>query len=616
MASPATLLSCQTLRKSVRARPLFDGITFGIEERNRIGLIGPNGSGKSTLLRILAGLDTPDGGSVSTRRGLRIGYVPQEEDLPPDATVEETLRASLAQEPIDDGERERRVEAMVARMGFADPAQQVSALSGGWRKRLTIARAAITEPDLLLLDEPTNHLDLDGVLWLEEYLQGANFACLLVSHDRLFLENTVRRMIDLNPAYATGFLSIEGTYVDFLTKREEYLQSQATQQAGLSSVVRREIAWLRRGAQARSTKAKGRIDQAGKLIGDLAELKQRNELAGNQVSGLGFSASGRQTKEMVTLQGVSKSLGGRLLLNNLDLVLSPRRRLGIVGPNGSGKTTLLRLLAGDLEADSGVVKQAPGLRVVWFEQDRSTLNKESTLRDALCPVGDTVQYGSSTMHVSGWAKRFLFRNEQLNQQVGYLSGGEQARVLIAQLMLRPADLLILDEPTNDLDIPTLEVLEESLLEFPGALVLVTHDRFLLDTVSTEILGLPGNGEAHLLSGYEQWETLRARQKAESIAPAVGKAGALPTRAVAAAAPPIVAERKAPLSASERRELARMEEKIGEAEDKVARLDASLIDPAVAANALRLQETWDALEAARAEVTALYVRWEELEARAT
>ncbi len=355
---------------------------------------------------------------------------------------------------------------LLGKVGFADAEQAVDSLSGGWRKRLSIARELIRGPDLLLLDEPTNHLDLEGILWLEKLLANAPFSFLLVSHDRYFLENATNRIVELSSAYADGYLSTNGTYSDFLVKREEYLGAQAARQQSLAGQVRREIEWLHRGAKARTTKAKGRIQQAGQLMQDLSDLKTRNAQSG--AAKIDFVASNRQTRKMLAAKNVSKSFGGRQLFSGLDLVLSPGTKLGLLGPNGSGKSTLIRLLAGQDSPDAGEIWRAEQLRIVLFDQSRRQLDKSQTLRDALSPTGETVSYRGSSMHVTAWAARFLFRKEQLDLPVGDLSGGEQARVLIAQLMLQPADLLILDEPTNDLDISSLEVLEESLSDFPGA----------------------------------------------------------------------------------------------------------------------------------------------------
>ena len=597
----AVLLSCQSLSKSYSARPLFQNISFGIGDDERLGLIGPNGSGKSTLLKILAGLEKPDSGTLSVRKTLRIGYVPQDESFPSESTVEDILRDAIAEEVLEADERATRIEVAIAKVGFPDREQKAGTLSGGWRKRLAIAREWIRQPELLLLDEPTNHLDLEGVLWLEGLLASAPFAYLLISHDRYFLENVTNRMIELNPAYAEGFLSVEGAYSDFLVKREEYLSAQAHQQVALASKVRLEIAWLQRGARARTTKAKGRIEAAGQMIEELGELKFRN--AQNAAVAIDFTASGRKSKELLVAKDIEKSLGGRTLFTKLNFVLSPGKKLGLLGANGSGKTTLLRLMAGQREPDKGTIKPADRLRVVWFDQDREQLDKEATLRDTLCPNSDTVLYRGNPVHVASWATRFLFRSEQLNSQVGYLSGGEQARILIARLMLQPADLLILDEPTNDLDIPSLEVLEESLSDFPGAVVLVTHDRFLLDTISTEILALDGKGGHRFFASYAQWETA---QKTIEDAPRSARP--------AKEASPNPALARPGLSSSERRELSQIEAKIEAAEQEVAALQKQMEDPIIASDHTKLQECWDKLPLAQERVVVLYARWEELESR--
>ncbi|GAB4461051.1 MAG: ATP-binding cassette domain-containing protein [Armatimonadaceae bacterium] len=605
---PVALLSCQSLTKTNNARPLFEGVSFGIEEGDRVGLIGPNGSGKSTLLRILAGDEKPDNGAVAPRKGLRMVYVPQEESLPTDCTVEQTLRDALAGTGYDDTEKDLQIEMALAQASFPDRAQQVQHLSGGWRKRLAIAHALIQEPELLLLDEPTNHLDLDSVLWLEELLATQSSAVLFISHDRVFLENVATRILELNPAYEGGSLMSDGAYSDFLEKREAYLERQAQRQQSLAGVVRREIEWLRRGAQARTTKAKGRIGQAGELIKELGDLKQRNTLAQSTVGDMAFAASGRQTKEMISLSGVGKSLGGRQLFHDVEFIVSPKRRIGLVGPNGSGKTTLLRLLTGEIEPDTGTVRRADNLQIVWFEQDRSALEQTKTLKDALSPNSDNVNFRGGSMHVSGYARRFLFRSEQMTQPVHTLSGGEQARLLIAKLMLQPADLLILDEPTNDLDIPSLEVLEEGLTSFPGAVVLVTHDRYLLERVSTEVLGIMEDGTVRLFADYEQYAMVRESLKTTEPTPEPRQ-----KQNQKEDTPPVA---RVPLTASERRELAQMEETILQAEATVEKWEASLVAPEVATDPAKLQEAWNQLEAAKAAVAALYTRWEELEAKQT
>ncbi len=598
----ALLLSCQSVGKSYSHRPLFTDITLGISEGERLGLIGPNGSGKSTLLRILAGEERPDSGQVSRQRNLRMVFLPQEETFPAGQSISEVLDETLATLPLEEYERTARKTIVLENVGFVDAAQRVETLSGGWRKRLALAQALVQQPDLLLLDEPTNHLDLEGVLWLEDLLKRAEFGFVLVSHDRYFLENVTSRVIELDRSYPEGYLSVNGTYSDFLTKREEFLIAQANKQHALEHQVKREVEWLRRGPQARTTKADYRIQAAHRLIGELSDVKGRN--ATDRTAAIDFTGTERKTKELLVARDIAKTLGGRTLFQHLNVSLSPGSRLGLLGTNGSGKTTLLRLLTGSLEPDAGTIRRADDLRVVYFDQNRDTLDKSISLRTALCPNGDTVRFQGGTMHVAAWARRFLFSTDRMEMSVGSLSGGEQARILIANLMLQPADILILDEPTNDLDIPTMTVLEDSLNEFPGALVLVTHDRYLLDSISDELLALDGKGSGAYYADYSQWEG-KERERQAAATPA--------RKPEPKAAPkPVTAPRR--LSTAEMRELNEMEATILAAEAAIEAKQAVFTDPAVAADHRRLQQATDAFHAAQAHVARLYARWEELEAR--
>lgn len=598
----ALLLSCDSLSKSFGARPLFAGITLHLEDNQRTGLIGPNGSGKSTLLKILAGVETADAGAITMKRQLRLGYLPQHDVFPAGRTVEQVMLDAVATEHGDEHEQHTQISILLGKIGFVDVDQPVDSLSGGWRKRLALARELIKQPDLLLMDEPTNHLDLEGILWLEKLLLDAPFAFLLVSHDRYFLENVTNRVIELNNSYANGFLSVNGSYETFLQKRVEYLEAQASTERSLAGIVRRELEWLQRGAKARRTKAKGRIEEANRLIGELAEVKARN--AQREAAGIEFAGTQRQTRKLLVAKKVSKSLGGRALFSNVDFILAPGTRLGFLGPNGSGKTSLIRLLTGELSPDSGEIIRAEGLRIVTFDQDREHLNKDETLRRALSPGGDNIVYRGEGMHISGWAKRFNFRSDQLDMRVGDLSGGEQARILIARLMMEPADLLILDEPTNDLDIPTLEVLEESLEDFPGALVLVTHDRFMLDRISTELLAIDGMGGARLHVNLMEWERV---QEAASKPEETPKKAAVKS----AAKPPPGLRR---LTYMEQREWEQMEKKILLAETELESRQKALDDPAVTGDHIKLAQCCREFETAQEIVRKLYARWAELEAK--
>ncbi len=597
---PELLLSVQGLAKAFGAAPLFEDLSFGVFEGDHVGLIGPNGSGKSTLLRILAGLDEPSAGTRSARKRLRIGYVEQDPTFDAGGTVRSVLLGALRGEPLDPEQVEARIAVTLGKASFDSDTAAVSTLSGGWRKRLAIARELVREPELLLLDEPTNHLDVEGILWLEDLLRREPEAFVAVSHDRYFLEAAAARVIELNRAFAEGLFDVRGRYSVFLEKKDELLAGQASYQESLRNRVRGELTWLARKAKARTRKAQARIDEAYRLQDELAGLDSRSRTSG---VGIDFAGTDRRTKRLLVATDLTKSFETRRVVACLDLVLSPGLRLGLLGANGSGKTTLLRLLAGLETPDSGSVERAPNLRVVTFDQHRSRLDPAVSLKRTLAPFGDAVVFEGRSVHVAGWAKRFLFRSEQLETPVGRLSGGEQARALIARLMLEPADVLFLDEPTNDLDIPTLEVLEESLLEFPGALVLVTHDRYLLDRVSTRILALDGRGGVVPYADYTQWEI--AQREASAAAAVVARPKAAP-------AAPKPSSRK--LSYREQQEWDRMESAIEQAEQAAAAADSAAADPSVAADHVVLSARLRALTDAQSEVERLYTRWAELEAK--
>jgi ATP-binding cassette subfamily F protein uup len=610
------LLSMESVSKSFGARPLFKDISISFDDSEKTGLIGPNGAGKSTLLKIIAGVESLDSGSLTMRRQLRLGYLPQEDRFAAGLRVREALVAALAGdkragEAGDEHELETQADIQLGKMGFDDPDRKVESLSGGWRKRLALGRELVRKPELLLLDEPTNHLDLDGITWLEDLLAAAPFAFLLVSHDRYFLENVTNRVVELNSTYANGYLSVQGSYSDFLDKRDEHLAAQSAQQQALASRVRREVQWLRRGAKARTTKAKGRIAEAGKMMQDLSDLQARNAAAKSLE--IDFAATNRQTRKLLAARKVTKALAGNVLFRDLNLTLSPGMKLGLLGPNGSGKTTLIRLLAGSLEPGSGEVWRADGLKIVVFDQSRERLDTRQTLRQALSPGGESLSYRGAPMHVSGWARKFLFRPEQLDMGVADLSGGEQARILIARLMLQEADVLILDEPTNDLDIPSMQVLEDSLQEFAGAVVLVTHDRYMLDRVCTEVLALDGKGAASPFASYLQWQTARdASEQARKIEAQRETKSAQAAAARSAAAAPADAPRR--LTYMEQRELEQMESAIEAAEKELHLRQQRLDDPAVLADRHRLSACCVEVDAAQEKVRSLYARWEDLEAR--
>src|ERR1019366_6271682 len=592
----SVLLTCDAIEKSFGSRTVFSEISLSLHDDDRLGIIGPNGAGKSTFLQILGGGMRADDGVVSTRKGVRLAMVVQDPRFEPELTVREVITAAAR----DGEDKDLEVSKIISRVGFDDAAAKAGTLSGGWRKRLAIAAALAQQPDVLLLDEPTNHLDVEGILWLEKLVKSASFASIFVTHDRYFLENCATRVAEINRAYPLGLFAAPGNYSRFLEKRSEFLRSQAKEQQALENLVQREIEWLRRGAKARTSKSKARIQGAFDLQDQLADVSSRNKKG---TSAIDFTATGRMTKRLLTCENISKSMGGKLLFEGLTFALGPGVKLGVLGSNGSGKSTLLRILAGEIEQDSGEVRRAEGLRVSWFDQNRDKLDLDQPLRKALAPEGDTVMFRDRPQHVNGWAARFLFRQEQLELPLNRLAGGERARVHIARLMLQPADVLLLDEPTNDLDIPTLEVLESNLLDFPGAIGLVTHDRFLLDRLSKAILAMDGTGGVEFFAELAQWEQASAAKK--NPPKAAGRGDSRET----ANTPP-----KKKLTYTETREWEQIEERVAAAEEVLEEKRQQLERPDVVSDPARLIQAAVEIDAAQDEVDRLYARWAELEAK--
>jgi ATP-binding cassette subfamily F protein uup len=595
------IINAQKISKAFGAQPLFQDVSFTVSERSRIGLVGPNGSGKSTLLRILAATVAPDSGNVAIRKRLRLSYVEQDSQFKAGESVRSVIGRAIDNSANSDSEYDTHFAETLGRAGFEDLEAEAATLSGGWQKRLAIVEALVQAPDVLLLDEPTNHLDLVGIEWLEILLEEAAFASVVVSHDRYFLENVVTEMAELSRVYPGGLLRVRGNYSTFLEKKEDFLHAQSRREEALENLVHSEIEWLRRGAKARTRKSKARIDKAGELMGELADLNARTRSANAQID---FSATDRKTKRLIELENVTCEIGSRTLFERVNFIITAGMRVGLMGPNGSGKTSLLRLLRGESAPSRGEIRRAEWLRIVYFDQSRQ-LDMNMTLRRALAPDGDSVVYQDRVIHVASWAAKFLFTGEQLSQPVERLSGGERARVLIAQLMLQPADLLLLDEPTNDLDIPTLEILEESLLEFRGSLVLVTHDRYMLDRVSNIVLGLDGQGRAESFADYAQWESWQADTKASLKTPV--SSVSLVRRSNDSTVP--VTKK---LSYLEAREYAGIEQRIADAERVLESKRAALEDPAMASDGARLVAASGEMERALKDLDRLYARWAELE----
>jgi ATP-binding cassette subfamily F protein uup len=600
----AVLLSARELTHAFGARPLFDRVSFTLSEGDRVGLIGPNGAGKSTLLKILAGSIAPDRGELARRGGLRTAYLEQVTELP-FATVRDAVRDRLPR-----GEHEAESEAVVDewlnRLELEADAP-VAALSGGWLKRVALARALVGDPELLLLDEPTNHLDVESIVWLERFLANARFATLTVTHDRLFLQRVSRRIFELDRRNPGGLLDVPGDYATYVEHKASLVVAAEQRQQALENTLRRETEWLRRGPSARGTKQVARIERHGELADEVAELRERNRNGKLALDFQGRDPDEMRPKRLIEARGIAKHYGDKRVLAELDLFVGARTRLGLIGRNGCGKSTLLRILTGREAPTLGELVQADNLKVAYFEQDRASLDPKRTVAETVSPDGDFVHFRGALVHRHGYLERFSFRADQMNQPVASLSGGEQSRLLIARLMLTPANVLVLDEPTNDLDLVTLGVLEEALRSFDGAVLLVTHDRYFLDRVATELIAFhtrPGEeGRVTALSDLSQWETFHALQTSpqpKSAEPAA------PERANAAA-------KRKKLSFKDQRDYDTIEARIETAEKKLSSIEREMAEPHVVSDAARLVTLDAELTATRAEIETLYARWSELEA---
>ncbi len=598
------LIGAQEITKSFSSKPLFERLSFAIESGERVGLIGPNGAGKTTLLRILSAQIGADNGRLSIQKGLRIGFLEQVPHFAQNATIHSTILEG-ARDP-DDWEEIARAQEIMAKLSLSDfdPDTPIAKLSGGWKKRAALARELVREPDLLLLDEPTNHLDVESILWLEELLAHSNFATMTITHDRLFLQRISNRIIEIDRRHPGGLLSVSGDYSDFLTKRAEILTTQELHETKLRNTLRRETEWLRRGAQARQTKQRARMDAAKELADTVGDLNQRNRA---QSVRLDFQSTEKNPKKLIEGKEISKSYGTQVIVPLTDILITPKSRIGLMGPNGCGKSTLIKLLMKTEEPDTGRVFHAEKLQVSYFEQNRESLDPNSTVLKTLCPSGEKVNYAGQDIHVKSYLARFLFSYDQMDAKVQKLSGGEQSRLLLAKLMLTEANLLVLDEPTNDLDMATLDALAEVLHEFRGAVLLVTHDRYFLDQVTNKIIafGIDKNGNKELTSmvGIEQWEVWHAEQEIfKTNLERQSKANEKIQNHSK------VARKK--LSYKEQRELDMMEENIKKVEARLSELVVETSKAGILPS--RLHEISKEMANTQSEIDRLYARWVELE----
>jgi ATP-binding cassette subfamily F protein uup len=634
-----TLLRAADVQLSFGSRTVFQGLTLTIEEGERVGLVGVNGSGKSSLMKILAGVARADAGELQLRRGARVTYLPQEPEFAPGATVASEL--SVAQGPLRDAlathaelirrmestpadaqgklmeqlstlsdkieqlggwDTEHHAKTLLDRLGVKDWDRPVAELSGGLRKRVAIARALLTRPDMLMLDEPTNHLDADTVDWLEEELDKLPGSLLLVTHDRYFLDGLVDRMVEIQPG--EGVVSYPGNYEAYVEQKLVAQENAATAQHKRERWIAQEVAWLRKGPEARRTKSKARIERARKLMEEKGF--QRPKVAGLQVM-----QAPRLGHTVIEAEGVHKSYGERQVLKGVNLMLQRGERVGLVGPNGVGKTTFLRVLLGELPPDSGKVVIGKNTKVAYYDQTRASLDPEQTVYEAASPRGDDwVELGDQRVALRDYLDDLLFPVPMQRMKVKALSGGERNRLLLARLFLEGANVLVLDEPTNDLDIVTLNILEGLLLNFTGSVLLVTHDRYFLDKVATSILAFEGDGKVVRYEGnfamYRRLKEQAQARAAASPAPSAKKAEPVPQAEAKQARKP------GKLSYKEQRELDGMESAIEAAETRKAELEAQLVDPSVYSSASKAAEVQKELGVTAAEVERLYARWQELQ----
>jgi ATP-binding cassette subfamily F protein uup len=634
------VIDASAIEKSYGARRVLSSVDLTIHSQDRVGLVGRNGCGKSTLARILAGLETPDGGRIARGRGTSVEFLSQEPALAADQTLSQIVLASLgpwnvakrryddltsqlteatgdshalATEQADAGEELERLggwdrlheaEAIISNLGITDPSRLAGTLSGGERRRVALARVLVGSPSLAILDEPTNHLDVDTIEWLEDYLRNRfSGALLLITHDRYVLDRVATRTLDIEDGVLTSY---NGGYATYLAARAERQAHAQRGERNRQNFLRTELEWLRRQPKARGTKQKARIDRANQAIDTSAPRQDRDaELRLD---------SERQGKMVLELDKVSIERGGAELISELELRVSAGQRIGVVGPNGTGKSSLLLAILGELALSSGELRHGLNTQVGYLDQQRSGLDDEQTVFDSLGERGE-VESGGLKLDVASYLERFLFDRREQRVKVGQLSGGERARVCLAKLLAQKINLILLDEPTNDLDVSTLGALETMLTEYTGSAIVVSHDRWFLDRVATSILAFEGNGVLELHSGnYSDYrERVLDRRREEGTA-GRGRASKAPTTTQKAPAESDVPKK---LSFKEKRELDGLLDEIDSFETEASRVEALLADPETYKEDSKSPEIASltrALEEARSKIAKRTERWEELEAR--
>ena len=644
-----TLIRLEGGTKGFNDRTLFEGIDFELADGERVGLVGRNGSGKSSLLKILGRVEPPDEGTVTVERGRRVGYLEQEPEMDPDAIVRDVVRGGLegrdetlagiqrvhdamaagaegpelekllARLDVLEKELEARgghdvehlIEGTLDSLDVPDPDQRCGALSGGERRRVALARLLVSRPDVLLLDEPTNHLDAFVTDWLEDWFLETRTPLVLVTHDRYLLERVVDRIVEVDGGTLHSYA---GGYSDYLEGRAARLAAAERAEAARLVVLRRETAWIRRGPPARTTKSKARIQRYEDLVDAAPELAPQD-------LELQIPPGPRLGTRVVSLKGVSKAYGDRTVLAPLELEITAGMRLGIIGPNGAGKSTLLRILTGALEPDSGLREVGETVQFMGIDQERSALDPALSVAENVAGRGDVVHVGGQAVRIESFLDKFGFDARMRNSPLSTLSGGERGRVMLAKLLLEGGNLIALDEPTNDLDLATLRALEEALMVFPGAALVVTHDRWFLDRIATHVLYVDGAGGTRLHHGDVSALIAEIAAERESARLAEQRARREEAAAAGAARDAAAATgeaKKKRLTPWQERELEELMLKVAETEERVSALDATLASPdlyAAGADPGRAREVQAERDAAAAELEGLMARWEELEALA-
>ena len=635
-----TLLRLEQLQLAYGTHVLLDGADLVLERGERLALVGRNGTGKSTLLRLVSGETLPDGGTIWRAPGLKIGVLAQELPEADGQTIFDVVAGGLPEagallseyhhlvgdeapdmrrmaelqtrlEAIDGWSFHQRIDVVLTRLGLPADAE-MSALSGGWRRRVALARALVAEPDLLLLDEPTNHLDLDTIAWLEEQLLAFNGAVLFITHDRAFLSKLATAILELDRGRLGRY---PGDYARYQAQKAHELEVEAREHAEFDKKLAQEEAWIRQGIKARRTRNEGRVRALELLRRERSERRERQGTANLAVDG-----GERSGKRVVELSHVTQRFGDEAVIRDLSLEIQRGDRIGFIGRNGAGKTTLLKILLGELEPTEGQVRLGTKLQVAYFDQLRAGLEPEKTVYDNVAQGSDRVSVGGHDRHVMSYLQDFLFSPERVRQPVKALSGGESNRLLLAKLFTQPANVLVLDEPTNDLDMETLELLEELLLDFEGTLLLVSHDRAFMDNVVTSVLAFEGEGRVReYVGGYSDWVRQggrlppapwegAARQQVEPVA----------TQAPAAKPEPAPAAKKpAKLSYKLQRELDGLPAEIERLEEEVAGFEARVGDPGFyQQESATVTAVLEELAAKQAALDAAMERWMELEALAS